>query len=560
MSDDKTILKTSVFNQDEFSSDRTVIYHPGLEVVLLNPDGTAIQTYVFADGFTAGRAQDNDIVIDNGNVSRHHLAVKHEQGEWWIYDLNSANGLYLFNNLIEQKARLSLPASVSLGKAVAFLTIQEQGKRVENPVATVSNSTRCQTESLDKTSERSLSREEIKARYLSDQATQDVGEFTQMFRTLIHEDRVNRGKSYKKWIYLLLVLFVLSAGLVAYQRFALSNARTLAIDMFYDIKALEVNLSQSEIMIEKSAAVLEQTISAVAKNKELKAEHALIEAEQKKIAAENGRLAQQRKRLVGMKAKYQEYVKEAESLRFRFSLSSRYEEELITRVAREFGESELEVPDDFVAEVKRYISYWKSSSRMQQAMSNLEKNHYAPAIIAALEQQGLPLHLIYLPLQESNYDTLAIGPETAFGVAKGAWQFLATTGQEFGLTSGPLAALREYDAQDERFDFNQATQAGSKYLKQIYSTEAQASGLLVVASYNYGHNRVKTMIRNMSDNPRDKNFWKFIQQYQIPKETYDYVFYIFSAAVIGEDPGYFGFKFKSPLASSAARKKTGESG
>jgi hypothetical protein len=114
-----------------------------------------------------------------------------------------------------------------------------------------------------------------------------------------------------------------------------------------------------------------------------------------------------------------------------------------------------------------------------------------------------------------------------------------------------LANSREFDELDARFDFRKATKAGAKYLKYIFTTEAQASGLLVMAGYNYGHNRVRGMIRKMPDNPRDKNFWKFIQKFDIPKETYDYVFYIFSAAVIGEDPKHFGFNFKPPLSAVA---------
>ncbi len=107
--------------------------------------------------------------------------------------------------------------------------------------------------------------------------------------------------------------------------------------------------------------------------------------------------------------------------------------------------------------------------------------------------------------------------------------------------------MPEFDAIDERFNFKMASRAGAKYLKHIYSTEAQASGLLVLAGYNYGHNRVKGMIRKMPKNPRERNFWKFIKKYEIPQETYDYVFYIFAAAVIGEDPKYFGFEFNSPI-------------
>jgi len=387
---------------------------------------------------------------------------------------------------------------------------------------------------------------------MSAEEAEDAGDYTRMVRTLIREDRVVHSKKYNQWISVLAALFLVAVGVVTYQRIALSNARTLALDLFYDIKTLEVSLSRAELTIESSAKVLEQTINTLAQQK-LQADQDQIKAEQEKIAAESRRLAQERKRLQGMKAKYQEYVQEAESLRIRFPTAARYEEELITKVAREFGESELELPEDFVDEVRRYIKYWQSSSRMPQAMATLENNAYAPTILAALDKEGLPLHLIYLPLQESNYDAAAVGPETRFGIAKGAWQLLASTGEDFGLKSGPLAATRDYDEQDQRFDFNQATRAGAKYLKLIYSTEAQASGLLVIASYNYGQNRVREMIKKMPDNPRDKNFWKFIQQYQIPKETYDYVFYIFSAAVIGEDPKHFGFKFNPPLLSATVK-------
>jgi hypothetical protein len=258
-------------------------------------------------------------------------------------------------------------------------------------------------------------------------------------------------------------------------------------------------------------------------------------------------MLQEREKLAAMKGKYRQYVKEANSFRIRFPTAKQYEEELIAKVASELGESELELPDNFVAEVRKYIKLWQGSSRMQKAMDNMEANQYLPIMTGALKKHGLPSHFIYLPLQESNYDTQAIGPQTRFGIAKGAWQLLASTAQEYGVSAGPLANVTAYDDQDARFDFKQSTQAGTRYLKRIYSTEAQASGLLVMASYNYGDNRVKRMIKQMPDNPRDKNFWKFIQQYDLPKETRDYVFYIFAAAVIGEDPQHFGFKFKPPL-------------
>ncbi|WP_333874608.1 transglycosylase SLT domain-containing protein [Methylobacter sp.] len=544
MEDDKTVIMPKGDLQKEFDSDRTVLSPFGLYVSLADAQGKTTKEFFFTHGFTAGRSQDNDIVIQNGEVSRRHLEVKQENGEWWIFDRNSANGIYVQDRLVEQKAKLNFPASVLLGNSGISLKIQattECGQSAEEVYVTASP-----IDVPDKNTHRNLSQEAIKARLLDEGEAEDSGDYTRMVRQLIHEDRTIRGKKYNKVIRALGVLFLLSVALVTYQQLALSKARALAIDMFYDMKTLEVSLSKAELMIDESAEVLDKTLKAVVKQK-LNAEQEQIKAEQDKIAAERIRVAQERQKLNSMKAKYQQYVKEATSFRIRFLSDASYEEELIIKVARELGESELELPDGFVAEVRRYIKSWQESSRMQQAMGRFEANNYAAEVISALEKEGLPLYFIYLPLQESNYDTQAIGPATPYGVAKGAWQFLASTAQQYGLSSGPLADVREYDAQDTRFDFTQATRAATKYLKYIYSTEAQASGLLVIASYNYGHNRVREMIKKMPDNPRDKNFWKFIQRYEIPKETYDYVFYIFSAAVIGEDPKHFGFKFSPPL-------------
>jgi membrane-bound lytic murein transglycosylase D len=71
-----------------------------------------------------------------------------------------------------------------------------------------------------------------------------------------------------------------------------------------------------------------------------------------------------------------------------------------------------------------------------------------------------------------------------------------------------------------------------------------------MASYNWGEDRVIRLIRSMPANPRERNFWKLLEAHrdQIPQETYDYVYYIVSAATIGENPRLFGFDFDNPLA------------
>ena len=135
------------------------------------------------------------------------------------------------------------------------------------------------------------------------------------------------------------------------------------------------------------------------------------------------------------------------------------------------------------------------------------------------------------------------------GYAKGIWHFIAPTAKRYGLKIGPLKDENVYDPDDERFNFFKASIAGAEYLKTVYGTDAQASGLLVVASYNWGENRVIRYINQLTKNPKERNFWKLLSNYgdKIPKQTHDYVFYIFSAAVIGENPKLFGFHFDNPI-------------
>jgi hypothetical protein len=73
--------------------------------------------------------------------------------------------------------------------------------------------------------------------------------------------------------------------------------------------------------------------------------------------------------------------------------------------------------------------------------------------------------------------------------------------------------------------------------------------LLVIASYNWGEHNIRDLILELPENPQERNFWNVLAKYRnrVPDETYDYVFYIFSAAVIGENPRLFGFDFDNPL-------------
>jgi len=231
------------------------------------------------------------------------------------------------------------------------------------------------------------------------------------------------------------------------------------------------------------------------------------------------------------------------------------QDRLVLRVARIFGECELDMPSDFVAEVNKYIKKWQSSPRLANALSAARQNGYTAKISEEMLAEGLPQQFFYLALQESNFDPYISGPMTRKGIAKGMWQFVPETAMKYGLHLGPLIDLRRPDPADDRHHYDRETKAAARYLKDLYSTDAQASGLLVMACYNWGENQVLPLVRSMPANPRERNFWRLLANHRnkIPQETYDYVFYITSAAVIGENPRLFGFDFDNPLAESESR-------
>jgi hypothetical protein len=224
-------------------------------------------------------------------------------------------------------------------------------------------------------------------------------------------------------------------------------------------------------------------------------------------------------------------------------------ERLILRVTRTFGECDVAAPPDYVREITRYIGMWQSTGRFARAVKLAQDLGYPQKIAAAFIARGLPPQYFYLAMQESSFDAFRSGPPTRWGYAKGMWQFIPETGRTYGLKIGPLQSVPRPDPDDDRFNWEKATAAAARYVKDIYATDAQASGLLVMASYNWGEHRVIDLVRTMPADPRERNFWKLLAKHRdrLPLETYNYVFYIVSAAVIGENPRLFGFQFDSPL-------------
>jgi len=188
--------------------------------------------------------------------------------------------------------------------------------------------------------------------------------------------------------------------------------------------------------------------------------------------------------------------------------------------------------------------------KLKLALRRADENGFTADIVKAFDQYGLPRQFFYLAVQESALDPRACGPETRYGFAKGMWQFIPPTAEAYKLRTGPLQLVRQFDPADERHDFKKSTEAAARYIRDIYQRDAEASGLLVMACYNWSETRVHGFVKSLPKEPKERNFWRLLEKFysSIPSQTYEYIFLIFSAAVIGENPRLFGFDFDNPLA------------
>lgn len=65
---------------------------------------------------TVGRLPDNTIQIDgDSQVSRHHVQLTNDNGQYYITDLNSTNGTYVNGNRISRTQKLQMRDVVRLG-------------------------------------------------------------------------------------------------------------------------------------------------------------------------------------------------------------------------------------------------------------------------------------------------------------------------------------------------------------------------------------------------------------------------------------------------------------
>jgi hypothetical protein len=145
-------------------------------------------------------------------------------------------------------------------------------------------------------------------------------------------------------------------------------------------------------------------------------------------------------------------------------------------------------------------------------------HRWFPVIEPILKKNGIPDDFKFVAVAESNLANV-VSPAKA----EGYWQFLETTGKEYGLEIN--------DNVDERYHLEKATEAACAYFNAAYKKFGQWT--LVAASYNRGSDGLTRAIENQKVN----NYYDLY----LNEETARYVFRIIALREVYQNPVRYGF-------------------
>jgi membrane-bound lytic murein transglycosylase D len=163
-----------------------------------------------------------------------------------------------------------------------------------------------------------------------------------------------------------------------------------------------------------------------------------------------------------------------------------------------------EIPLSYNNTVQSFINYFTIRKRSYIRTMLSRKHIYFPLYENTCKQNNLPDELKYLSIVESGLNPRAVSPARAVGL----WQFMSYTGREYGLQQDAYI--------DERMDPVKATQAGCRYLQNLYNMFGDWE--LAMSAYNCGPGNVRRAIRRSGNKTA---FWD-IYPY-LPRETRSYV-------------------------------------
>ncbi len=176
------------------------------------------------------------------------------------------------------------------------------------------------------------------------------------------------------------------------------------------------------------------------------------------------------------------------------------------------------------ARVRHFIDYYSGPGRHGFRRWLERSGRYLPMMKEVFAELDLPLDLTYLAMIESGFNPRACSRANAVG----PWQFMASTGKNYGLDNDWW--------RDERRDPLKATRAAARHLRDLHK-RFDGDWYLAIAAYNAGPGKVERAIRIS----RSRDFWELCKGTYLRKETKNYLPKLLAVLTIAKDPEAYNF-------------------
>lgn len=209
-----------------------------------------------------------------------------------------------------------------------------------------------------------------------------------------------------------------------------------------------------------------------------------------------------------------------------------YVEHELKRYCAELGQDPA-LPPEFVEQVWTFVqAYMRSPGDMRLMLRRART--LQPRIKGILAQEHLPEAIAYVAWVESKLDSMQVSPVRAVGL----WQLMPETAKERGLKVNPADLTA-----DERTRVDKSTRAAARYLAAMLRDQGPEYFMLVLASYNRGHNALERLKQKIDDPMlgSTRKYWYLVERRMLTEETRMYVPKVFAIRIIAENPARFGF-------------------
>jgi len=184
----------------------------------------------------------------------------------------------------------------------------------------------------------------------------------------------------------------------------------------------------------------------------------------------------------------------------------------------------FDIPVTYNKDVGRWIHYYQTRGKKYFKVWLERSYKFMPLIQNELRKAKMPVDLSYMVMIESGFSPIAKSNAEAVG----PWQFIAPTGERYGLHRSWWL--------DERKDIKKSTLAAIRYLKDLYAEFG--SWYFVAASYNMGEGGLRRQLKKYPD----LDYWGLVKRGALPAETQEYVPKILAAMLISKAPNLYGFR------------------